>query len=818
MTGRAYEPAKIEPKWQRKWLADRLHSVIEDKTKTKKYILEMFPYPSGDLHMGHVRNYAIGDVIARYFSMQGFNVLHPIGWDAFGLPAENAAIKRGVHPKKWTYNNIKRQETQMKQLGLSYDWDRTVITCDPDYYRWGQWLFLKFYENGLVYKAKAKVNWCPSCQTVLANEQVIGEGHCWRCNSIVQLKELDQWYFKITAYADQLLNDLEQLKGWPERVKVMQKNWIGKSVGAEVDFTLQDTGEKITVFTTRPDTLFGATFFLLAPEHPLVDRLVAGTKYQQAVEELRHKVAAKSVLERVMGEYEKEGCFTGKFVVNPVNNEAIPIWVANYVLMEYGTGAVMAVPAHDERDYEFAKKYNLPIKVVIQPPGEKLEALAAAYTAEGVMVNSGSFSGLRSEEGRQKVVAWLEAQGLGKKAVSFRLRDWLISRQRYWGNPIPIVYCEKCGPVPVPEEQLPVLLPDDVNFQVSGNPLAAHADFVNTTCPQCQGPAKRETDTMDTFTCSSWYFLRYCSPKEDKLPIDKDKAAYWLPVDQYIGGIEHAILHLLYARFFTKVIRDLGLLQIDEPFSNLLTQGMVKLWGEVMSKSKGNIVSPEEIISKYGADTARLFILFAAPPEKDLEWSQEGVEGIYRFLNRVWALVTEVVELSENKAPKDAKLEQLKHATIKKVTNDIGRFNLNTAISAVMELVNAVLKFRKEVAPEKQNSDQLKELSKTLLLLLAPFAPHFTEELWSILGLPYSIHQQSWPQYSPELAKAKEVVLVVQVNGKVRDKTTVARGLANEELVKIAQELPNVKRYLDGREIAKTVVVPDKLVNIVLKK
>lgn len=818
MAGRAYEPAKIEPKWQQKWLADRLHSVTEEKTKTKKYILEMFPYPSGDLHMGHVRNYAIGDVIARYYSMQGLNVLHPIGWDAFGLPAENAAIKRGVHPKKWTYDNIKRQEAQMKQLGLSYDWDRTVITCDPDYYRWGQWLFMKFYEKGLVYKAKAKVNWCPSCQTVLANEQVIGEGHCWRCNSIVQLKELEQWYFKITAYADQLLNDLEQLKGWPERVKVMQKNWIGKSVGAEVDFTLQDTGEKITVFTTRPDTLFGATFFLLAPEHPLVDKLVAGSKHQQAVEELRQKVAAKSVLERVMGEYEKEGCFTGKFVINPVNNEPVPVWIANYVLMEYGTGAVMAVPAHDERDYEFAKKYNLPIKVVIQPPGKKLETLTSAYTDEGVMINSGTFSGLSSQEGRQKVVAWLEDQGLGKKAVSFRLRDWLISRQRYWGNPIPIVYCEKCGTVPVPAEHLPVLLPDDINFQVSGNPLAAHADFVNTNCPRCHGPAKRETDTMDTFTCSSWYFLRYCSPKEDKLPIDKAKAAYWLPVDQYIGGIEHAILHLLYARFFTKVIRDLGLLQIDEPFSNLLTQGMVKLWGEVMSKSKGNIVSPEEIISKYGADTARLFILFAAPPEKDLEWSQEGVEGIYRFLNRVWALVTEVAQLNENTAPLDAKLEQQRHATVKKVTNDIGRFNLNTAISAIMELVNAVMRFKKEVAPEKQSSKQLKELSKTLLLLLAPFAPHFTEELWSLLGLPYSIHEQSWPKYNPELAKAKEVVLVVQVDGKVRDKATVTRGLPKDELIKIAQELPNVKRYLDGREIAKTVVVPDKLVNIVLKK
>lgn len=820
MTDKKYQPEKIENKWQKKWLQDCLHSVTEDKTKAKKYILEMFPYPSGDLHMGHVRNYAIGDVIARYYSMKGFNVLHPIGWDAFGLPAENAAIKRGVHPKTWTYDNINRQETQMKQLGLSYDWGRTVITCAPDYYRWGQWLFLKFYEKGLVYKAKAKVNWCPSCQTVLANEQVIGEGHCWRCHSIVELKELEQWFFKITAYADQLLEDLKQLTGWPERVKVMQENWIGKSVGAEVDFTLQDSGEKITVFTTRPDTLFGATFFLLAPEHPLVDKLVAGnSSYKKAVEKLRQKVAAKSTLERVTGEYEKEGCFTGKYVINPVNNELIPIWIANYVLMEYGTGAVMAVPAHDARDFEFAKKYNLPIKVVIQPESQQVKTLNEAYTEEGIMVNSGPFSGLKSQDGRQKIVAWLAEKGVGKEAVSFRLRDWLISRQRYWGNPIPIIYCEKCGLVPVPETDLPVVLPDDVNLQAGGTALAAHEGFVNTSCPKCQGPAKRETDTMDTFTCSSWYFLRYCSPKEEKLPVAPEKAEYWMPVDQYIGGIEHAILHLLYARFFTKVIRDLGLLSIDEPFANLLTQGMVKLWGEVMSKSKGNVVSPEEIISKYGADTARLFILFAAPPERDLEWSQEGVEGIYRFLNRVWLLVNEISELKIKTGTKtNQNLEQIKHATIKKVTNDIERFNLNTAISAIMELVNAVLKYRKTVASEEQNAKQLKDISKTLLLLLAPFAPHITEELWARLNLPYSIHRQAWPQYSPELAEAKEVTLVVQINGKLRDKISITRGLPKEELIKIALELPNIKRYLNSQEIAKTVVVPNKLVNIVLKK
>ena len=818
-----YKPKNIERKWQNKWDDDKLYSVSENPAMEKRYILEMFPYPSGDLHMGHVRNYSIGDVVARYYSMKGFNVLHPIGWDAFGLPAENAAIKNKTHPKTWTYKNIKRQEEQMRQLGLSYDWDRTVVTCDPDYYRWGQWLFLKFYEKGLVYRAKSNVNWCPSCQTVLANEQVHGEGECWRCATVVEQRRLSQWFFRITDYADRLLADLDILDGWQDRVKVMQSNWIGKSRGTEVVFRLDKTDESITVFTTRPDTLFGATFFLLAPEHPVVDRLIDGTSYEQGVKKVKQTVASRTMVDRASGEMEKEGAFTGKYAVNPVNGEKIPIWVADYVMMEYGTGAVMAVPAHDQRDFEFARKYGIEVRPVIQPQGETLDGkeLAEAYTGDGAMVNSGEFSGMASDDGIIKITTWLESQNTGKHTVNFRLRDWLISRQRYWGNPIPIIYCDKCGLVPVPESDLPVTLPDDVDLTAEGGPLPANEEFVKTKCPKCAGDARRETDTMDTFTCSSWYFVRYCSPHDESLPVDAGAGRYWMPVDQYIGGIEHAIMHLLYARFFTKVMKDIGLLECEEPFSNLLTQGMVKLGGSAMSKSRGNVVSPDEIIEKYGADTARIFILFGAPPDKDLEWNHEGVEGIYRFLSRVFRLVDSVkpgAEIEAKQTKEEAQLRQALHSAIKKVTRDIERFNFNTAISAIMELVNSAYKYKDTVRPDSYDERLLSEVSRNLVLLMAPFAPHFAEELWAGMSRTYSVHRQEWPKFSEDLTTMDETTLVVQVNGKVRDKITVDRGLPKEELELIASSSENALRHIDGRPIEKIIVIPDKLVNIVVSR
>ncbi len=819
---KAYEPQRIESKWQEKWQSDGLYAVSEDDSRPKRYILEMFPYPSGDLHMGYVRNYSIGDVIARYYSMRGFNVLHPIGWDAFGLPAENAAIKNNVHPKDWTYENIARQQVQMARLGLSYDWDRTVITCSPDYYRWGQWLFLKFYEKGLVYRDESGVNWCPSCQTVLANEQVLGDGECWRCSTHVEQRRLAQWYFKITDYAQELLDDLEELDGWPDRVKTMQKNWIGKSHGAEVKFTLADTTKTITVFTTRPDTLFGATFFLLAPEHPLVDELVAGTNYREEVERVRQQVAGRTMVERAAGELEKEGAFTGKFAVNPVNGEKIPIWVSDYVLMEYGTGAVMAVPAHDQRDFEFARKYNIPIRPVIQPEGAPLDGaeMTEAFTGTGDMASSGVFDGQNSATSIAAVTEWLAASGKGESAINFRLRDWLISRQRYWGNPIPMIYCDICGIVPVPESDLPVVLPDDVDLNAEGGSLANHEEFSNVICPECGVPATRETDTMDTFTCSSWYFARYCSPSDDDLPVNRAAGDYWMPVDQYIGGIEHAILHLLYARFFTKVMRDLGLLECGEPFKNLLTQGMVKLEGSAMSKSRGNIVSPDEIIAKYGADTARLFILFAAPPEKDLEWSHEGAEGIFRFLSRVWRLTQTIIDspdLGPHGGGQEKELTQLMHAAIKKVTADVERFNFNTAISAIMELVNAAYRYLDNVSESERDTTLLKQVAEVTVTLIAPFAPHMAEELWADLGHPASVHRHSWPEYDPKLAAVDQVTLVMQVNGKVRDRISVERGLPREAVEKLALRTDNVKRFLEDKEIVKVIIVPDKLVNIVVR-
>lgn len=818
-----YKFAEIEKKWQKKWEETELFKVFEDPHREKRYILEMFPYPSGELHMGHVRNYAIGDVIARYNRMRGYNVLHPIGYDAFGLPAENAAIEHGIHPRKWTHDNIIKMRHQLKTLGISYDWDREIDTCDPEYYRWGQWLFLKFMERGLVYRKKAAVNWCPACETVLANEQAKG-GLCWRCDSAVEKREFEQWFFRITEYAQSLLDDLEVLIGWPERVKVMQQNWIGRSEGAMVDFALEDGRRTIKIFTTRPDTLFGATFFLLAPEHPLVDEIVKGASYREEVEGFRKKVAAETEIDRTSVEIEKNGCFTGAYVINPVNGERIPIWLADYVLMEYGTGAVMAVPAHDQRDFEFARKYDIPIKVVIQPDGQALAAatMKEAYIGEGTMANSGRFSGMPSVEGAKAVTEFLREQGRGDFAINYRLRDWLISRQRYWGNPIPVIYCEKCGVVAVPEKDLPVLLPEDVEFGKKGiSPLTTVEEFVNTACSRCSGPARRETDTMDTFTCSSWYFLRYTSPHESGMPFTKEAADYWMPVDQYIGGIEHAVMHLLYARFFTKVMRDMGLCKAGEPFTNLLTQGMVVKDGAKMSKSKGNVVEPGYIIDKYGADTARLFILFAAPPERELEWSDQGVEGCFRFLNRVWRVVHEnMSSFAEGKSLSldelDRDLRRMIHRTVKRVTEDVERFDFNTAISAVMELVNANSKYNEGKDRSARNGELLGKLTEKLILLLSPFAPHICEELWEKIGGKESVYLQPWPSYDEMLAKAEEIILVVQVNGKVRDRISVPADISGEEMEKVALSSEKVKKYTAGKRIAKVIVVPGKLVNVVV--
>ncbi|WP_406678666.1 leucine--tRNA ligase [Moorella sp. ACPs] len=823
-----YNFKEIEPKWQRRWEASDLYRVTEDSSKPKYYCLEMFPYPSGNLHMGHVRNYSIGDVVARFKRMQGYNVLHPMGWDAFGLPAENAAINRGIPPAEWTWSNIANMRRQLHAMGISYDWDREVATCHPSYYRWTQWLFLQMYKHGLAYRKKAAVNWCPSCATVLANEQVV-DGACERCHTPVMRKDLEQWFFRITAYAERLLNDLQKLPGWPEKVKIMQENWIGKSTGAEVIFRVEGSGEEIPVFTTRPDTLYGVTYIVLAPEHPLVMQLAAGKPQEKEVEQFVQAARYLSDLDRTATEKEKEGVFTGAYAVNPVNNERVPIWIANYVLMEYGTGAVMGVPAHDQRDFEFARKYNLPVKVVIQPQGQELDGatMTAAYVEDGIMVNSGPFSGLPNREGIHKVTEYLESIGKGKARVNYRLRDWLISRQRYWGAPIPMIYCDHCGLVPVPEEDLPVILPEGVEFKPTGeSPLKNCPEFVNTTCPQCGGPARRETDTMDTFVCSSWYFLRYTSPHSKERAFERDKVDYWMNVDQYIGGVEHAILHLMYARFFTKALYDFGLIGVEEPFQNLLTQGMVLKDGSKMSKSKGNVVSPEEIIERYGADTARLFILFAAPPERDLEWSDQGVEGCYRFLNRVWRLVAAYAGAVRGaggtpavNTPADSELWRLLHATIKKVTEDIEqRFNFNTAISAIMELVNGCYRYQDTVAVNEQNLPLMGEVLRKLVTLLAPFAPHIAEELWQGLGGRESVHLESWPAYDPEALVTEEVTLVVQINGKVRDRMQVPAGLPEEEVKKLVLKREKVASLLAGQQVVKVIVVPDKLVNVVARR
>ncbi|WP_027357194.1 leucine--tRNA ligase [Desulfofundulus thermocisternus] len=823
-----YDFREIEAKWQKRWAEENIYKTADFSERPKYYCLEMFPYPSGKLHMGHVRNYSIGDVVARFKTMQGYHVLHPMGWDAFGLPAENAAIKHGnIHPADWTMDNIRAMRTQLKQLGISYDWDREIATCHPGYYKWTQWLFLQLYHKGLAYKKKAAVNWCPSCATVLANEQV-KEGACERCKTPVEKRELEQWFFKITAYAERLLKDLELLEGWPEKVKIMQENWIGRSEGAEIRFPVDGMDEEIVVFTTRPDTVFGVTYMVLAPEHPLVEKLIEGRPEAGAVRDFVRRVRNLSEIARTATDSEKEGLFTGAYCINPLNGERVPILVANYVLMEYGTGAVMGVPAHDQRDFEFARKYNLPIRVVIQPPGMELDpqAMTEAYAGDGVMVNSGQFNGLSKDEGIRAVIAYLEEKGLGRGQVNYRLRDWLISRQRYWGAPIPIVYCERCGIVPVPEEDLPVLLPRDVEFKPTGqSPLADCPEFVNTSCPRCGGPARRETDTMDTFMCSSWYYYRYTSPRDDKQPWDRARVDYWLPVDQYIGGVEHAILHLLYSRFFTKVLYDLGLVSIQEPFTNLLTQGMVLKDGAKMSKSRGNVVSPEEIVARYGADTARLFILFAAPPERDLEWSDQGVEGCYRFLNRVWRLVTSVAEGLLEAPPKPAgrlvgvnrQMHRLTHLTIKKVTEDVGnRFNFNTAVSAIMELVNALYQY-KEVPETDRDPAVLREAVEHLLILLAPFAPHITEELWEITGHTESIHRQPWPSYDPEAIVEDEITIVVQINGRVRERVLVPADITPEQMKEVVLAQPRVQKLVEGKQIVKVIPVPGKLVNIVVK-
>lgn len=850
-----YNPSAIEKKWRDRWQKERSFKASEESGKEKYYLLEMFPYPSGRIHMGHVRNYSIGDVVARFKKMQGYNVIHPMGWDAFGMPAENAAIKRGIHPSSWTYDNIDNMKTQLKKMGFSYDWDRELATCDVDYYKWEQLIFLKMFEKGLAYKKHSSVNWCPECRTVLANEQV-EDGGCWRCGSLVEDKELEQWFFKITDYAQELLDDTYRLEGWPEPVLIMQRNWIGRSVGCEIDFPLENSPEKIRVFTTRQDTLFGATFMSLAPEHPLALELAADERRAE-VQAFIDKVRKQDKINRTSEDFEKEGVFTGAYCINPLTRRRMPVMLANFVLMDYGTGAVMAVPTHDQRDFEFARRYDLDMTVVIQPPGRALspETMTEAYTEPGTMVNSGEFNGLDNETAKAKIADYLESQGIGERKVNFRLRDWGVSRQRYWGTPIPIIYCDSCGAVPVPEKDLPVVLPADVELTAEGgSPLARKKEFVDTACPVCGAPARRETDTFDTFVESSWYFLRYACPHFDQGPVDRSAVDYWLPVDQYIGGIEHAVMHLLYARFYTKIMRDLGYVGIDEPFTNLLTQGMVCMetqkcpehgWlypeevvdgrctkcgkavelgrTEKMSKSKNNVIDPDTLIGQYGADTARLFCLFASPPEKALEWSEKGVEGCYRFLNRVWRLVYDhLAVLTGGGADVSGsdieglarELRRATHQTIKKVSEDIDdRFHFNTAIASIMELINAF----GAVEEKDQIPSTLRESTLALVRLLAPFVPHIAEELWAALGQQGCVSEAAWPRWDEAALARDQILLVIQVNGKVRGKITVAAGADDDTVKQTALVDGNVARFVEGKEIRKIVVVPKRLVNIVVK-
>ena len=824
-----YAPHDIEAKWQKYWEENKTFKVEMDKDKPKSYVLEMFPYPSGNLHMGHVRNYSIGDVIARFRTMKGFNVLHPMGWDSFGMPAENAAIKHNIPPKKWTLENIANMTRQLKALGLSYDWDREVTTCKEDYYKWTQWFFELFYKRGLAVKKESAVNWCDTCNTVLANEQVI-DGKCWRCDHEVVKKDLSQWFFKITDYADELLKDLDLLPGWPERVKTMQHNWIGRSEGLEFSFEIPALNDTVAVYTTRPDTAYGVTFMALAAEHPLIKKICENNPKADEINAFCERVRNQSEIERTSSESEKEGVFTGVYCINPFTGRKVEIWVTNYVLYDYGTGAVMGVPTGDQRDWMFADKYGIEKIVTICPIGKelKLEEMTCAYVEkEGMLVNSGEFTGMEMHKAMSAIMDKAEAEGFGKRRVNYRLRDWLISRQRYWGAPIPIIYCPHCGEVLVPEDQLPVRLPEDVSFNAGAkSPLATSEEFVHCKCPKCGADATRETDTMDTFLCSSWYYLRYTDAHNDKMPFDKELNNYWGPVDQYIGGIEHAILHLLYSRFFVKVLRDAGLVDYDEPFSNLLTQGMVIKDGAKMSKSLGNVVSPEEILSKYGADTARLFILFAAPPERELEWSDQGVEGSFRFLNRIWRIVqafenvlaqkvTEYDHSNLSEADKD--LRRVLHSSIKKVTNDIEtRFNFNTAISTMMELVNALYAYKE--AAKEPNAGLIYEAISDLIKMMSPFVPHITEELWrGAIDANSSVHEQSWPECDEEALKVDNVEIVLQVNGKVRGRLTVPAEATKEELEKIAMADANVQAHIGDATVRKVICVPGRLVNIVEK-
>jgi leucyl-tRNA synthetase len=826
-----YHPEKIEGKWQEIWKESGCFEVEADPAKPKYYVLEMFPYPSGKIHMGHVRNYSIGDVVARFMSMRGYNVMHPMGWDAFGLPAENAAIKNNSHPAEWTYANIDEMREQLQRLGYSYDWRREVASCRPEYYKWEQLFFLKFLEKGLVYRKNSPVNWCPGCNTVLANEQV-EEGLCWRCDAEVEQKDMEQWFLRITDYADELLADLNKLdKGWPERVLTMQRNWIGKSYGAELTFSVKGSDRKVNVFTTRPDTIYGATFMSVAAEHPLVEELIEGYEKADEVREFVSKVRNMDRIKRGADDLEKEGIFTGAYCVNPVTGREMPIYVANFVLMAYGTGAVMAVPAHDQRDFEFATKYELPVQVVINPPelhekGKVLDVadMSEAYADPGILVNSGDFDGMENEAAKKAIVEHLDGSGLGRMTVNYRLRDWNVSRQRFWGAPIPVIYCDACGAVPVPEDQLPVKLPEDAQARSDGkSPLPGMDSFVNCDCPQCGGKARRETDTLDTFFESSWYFLRYCDARNDDAPWDKEKIDYWLPVDQYIGGIEHAILHLLYARFFTKALRDTGFINNDEPFEHLLTQGMVLKDGGKMSKSKGNVVDPNAMINHYGADATRLFILFAAPPVKELEWSDQGIEGAYRFLNRLWRLVEDLQDVLQQAKPASftdpvseaaKSLRRKEHETIKRVTHDIeNHFQFNTAIAAVMELVNELYGVKDELRESAPQA--LSSAIATALTVLSPVAPHICEELWETLGHDTRLAEQAWPAHDESALVLDEVTVVVQVNGKVRGKLNVPNNAPKDDVEKIAMEQENVIKHIEGKTVRKVIVVPNKLVNIV---
>jgi leucyl-tRNA synthetase len=826
-----YNPQEIEAKWQTRWAEARVFETEVDPAKAKYYALEMLPYPSGTMHMGHMRNYTIGDVVARVKRMRGFNVLHPMGWDAFGLPAENAAIQNNTHPLTWTRNNINEFQRVLRRFGFSYDWRREISTCDPQYYRWNQWFFLRMFERGLAYRKKSRVNWCPKCCTVLANEQVVNGGYCWRHeDTLVESREIEQWFLKTTHYADQLLEDLKELEGaWPDRVITMQRNWIGKSIGARVRFPVADVAgvEPIEIFTTRIDTIYGASVVILAPAHPLVQKLLAGSPQQKEAEPKLAQMRQTSTKTEDLASAEKSGFFTGRYAINPFNNESLPIWVGNFVLMEYGTGAIMAVPAHDQRDFEFCRKYGLPIRVVVQPvDADPLDPdkMTAAFDdhQRGKLVNSGPYDGLSVDDAILAMSAHAQAKGFGQRETIFRLRDWGISRQRYWGTPIPIVYCPKDGIVPVPDKDLPVILPENVPLTgEGGSPLAATPEFVNTTCPKCGGPARRETDTMDTFVDSSWYFYRYCDPQNDQAPFDPAKVAYWFPIDQYIGGITHAILHLLYSRFWCKVMRDLGLVTHKEPIAHLFTQGMVQKGGVAMSKSKGNVVGAMDMAAKYGADTGRLYTLFAAPPEKDLEWSEESIEGAWRFINRVFRLVDRLGEslrdvksgipISNSDAEKA--LLRKTHQTLRRVTLDVEtRWHFNSAIALIMDFYNEIhAPLEQGVRPEIA-----KHVLETLVLMLAPMTPHLAEELWEMLGHKAGLWTVAWPDFDPELARDEEVEIVVQVNGRVRARLKVAAGLGEADIVPKALAEPAVAQHIDGKRVVKQIVVPDKLVNLVV--